>query len=69
MRRNDLFWAAVFILPTLLGLVVFYLWPVVRTLLISFTETGPFGGSEFVGLANYARLFGDARLWETMLNT
>lgn len=69
MRRNDLFWAAVFILPTLLGLVVFYLWPVVRTLLISFTETGPFGGSEFVGLANYRELLGDARLWETMLNT
>ena len=69
MRRNDLFWAAVFILPTLLGLVVFYLWPVVRTLLISFTETGPFGGSEFVGLANYRELLGDARLWETLLNT
>lgn len=69
MRRNDLFWAAVFITPTLLGLLVFYLWPVVRTLLISFTETGPFGGSEFVGLGNYRELLGDARLWETMLNT
>ena len=69
MRRNDLFWAAVFILPTLVGLIVFYLWPVVRTLLISFTETGPFGGSEWVGLKNYTSLLGDARLWETMLNT
>lgn len=69
MRRNDLFWAAVFILPTLLGLVVFYLWPVVRTLLISFTETGPFGGSEWVGLDNYTKLLGDVRLWETLLNT
>ncbi|WP_083707081.1 carbohydrate ABC transporter permease [Intrasporangium flavum] len=68
-RRNDLFWAAVFITPTLLGLLVFYLWPVVRTLLISFTETGPFGGSQWVGLDNYAQLFGDARLWETLLNT
>ena len=68
-RRNDLFWAAVFIAPTLLGLLVFYLWPVVRTLLISFTETGPFGGSQWVGLDNYAKLFGDARLWETLLNT
>ena len=68
-RRNDLFWAAVFIAPTLLGLLVFYLWPVVRTLLISFTETGPFGGSQWVGLDNYTALFGDARLWETLLNT
>ncbi|WP_323100226.1 sugar ABC transporter permease [Intrasporangium sp. YIM S08009] len=68
-RRNDVFWAAVFITPTLLGLLVFYLWPVVRTPLISFTETGPFGGSQWVGLDNYTKLFGDARLWETLLNT
>lgn len=69
MRRNDLFWAAVFILPTLLGLFIFYMWPVLRTLIISFTETGPFGGSEFVGIDNYTKLAQDSTLWATLWNT
>lgn len=69
MRRNDLFWAAVFITPTFLGLLVFYMWPVLRTLFISFTETGPFGGSEWVGLDNYVSLAQDSALWSTLWNT
>lgn len=49
-------WALVFIGPTAIGLGVFYIWPAVRTLLLSFTETGMFGGSTFVGLQNYINL-------------
>jgi len=69
MRRNDLFWAGVFIAPTFLGLLLFYMWPVLRTLFISFTETGPFGGSEWVGFDNYAALAQDSALWSTLWNT
>ena len=49
------------------GSSVFYLWPTVRTLLLSFTESGPFGGSEFVGLANYCELFDDPELCGALL--
>lgn len=62
-------WAALFIGPTFLGLAVFYLWPVVRTLWISFTDTGPFGGSTWVGARNYQQLFADPALWTTLWNT
>lgn len=62
-------WALVFIGPTALGILVFYLWPTVRTLIMSFTKTGPFGGSEFVGLTNYARLFQDPDLVQALINT
>ena len=61
-RRNpgaSPWWALVFIGPTALGITVFYLWPTVRTLIISFTKSGPFGGSEWVGFENYARLLQD----------
>ncbi len=50
--------------PTALGITVFYLWPTVRTLIISFTKSGPFGGSEWVGIENYTRLFQDPELIE-----
>ena len=62
-------WALVFIGPTALGITVFYLWPTVRTLIISFTKSGPFGGSEWVGIENYARLFQDPELIGALRNT
>ena len=67
--RQSPVWAALFIGPTALGLLVFYLWPTIRTFTMSFTETGPFGGSTFVGLANYERLFQDPELVGALINT
>lgn len=71
-RRNpgaSPWWALVFIGPTALGLTIFYLWPTVRTLILSFTESGPFGGSEWVGFENYERLFQDPELIGALRNT
>lgn len=62
-------WALVFLGPTAVGIAAFYLWPTVRTLLISFTKSGPFGGSEWVGIDNYARLFQDPELIGALRNT
>lgn len=62
-------WALVFIGPTALGIAVFYLWPTIRTLIISFTKSGPFGGSEWVGLDNYIRLVQDPELIGALRNT
>ena len=71
-RRNpgaSPWWALVFLGPTALGIAVFYLWPTVRTLIISFTKSGPFGGSEWVGMENYARLLQDPELIGALRNT
>ena len=62
-------WALGFLGPTALGLAVFYLWPTVRTLIISFTKSGPFGGSEWIGFENYVRLFQDPELLGALRNT
>jgi len=62
-------WALLFIGPTALGLLVFYLWPTVRTFILSFTQSGPFGGSAFAGLENYARLAEDPALGRALINT
>ena len=61
--------AFVFVGPMALGLGVFYLWPTVRTLIISFTRSGPFGGSEWVGTENYERLLQDPELLGALRNT
>jgi len=59
----------VFLGPTALGLAVFYLWPTVRTLIISFTKSGPFGGAEWIGFENYVPLFQDPELLGALRNT
>lgn len=57
-------WGLIFLLPWLIGLFAFQLLPIVFTLFLSFTdysgaaEFRP-GNFNFVGLANYARLFTD----------
>jgi multiple sugar transport system permease protein len=57
------------IAPLMLGLAVFYLWPIVQTLYFSFTEWGPFGGHTWSGLENYRRLVADEEVRGAIWNT
>lgn len=67
--RRDAPWAYLMIAPMALGLSVFYLWPIVRTLYFSFTEWGAFGGFEWTGLQNYSDLLQDPAVAGAMRNT
>jgi len=58
-----------FLLPNLLLLGVFLFLPLVWAVRLSFEQTGGFGVGEFVGLANYQRLFADPVFWQSTLNT
>lgn len=68
-RGGDGLWPWLFIAPLVLGIAVFYLWPIVQTVATSFTETGPFGGSTFSGIENYVELFTDPQLYRSLGNT
>jgi multiple sugar transport system permease protein len=63
-------WVALgFILPTVFGFLVFYLWPSLRGLGLSLTDYKFFSATSFVGLANYQRLLTDETFWNAMLVT
>jgi multiple sugar transport system permease protein len=69
-RRNRDTWVAFgFIVPTLVGFVVFYLWPSLRGLWLSLTDYQFFADTSFVGLANYQRLLTDETFWNAMVVT
>ncbi len=68
-KTGDAWWAALLISPMVLGLSVFYLWPLAQTLYFSFTEWGPFGGHTWSGLDNYRRLVGDSEVRHAFWNT
>jgi multiple sugar transport system permease protein len=69
-RGNRDTWVALgFILPTVFGFLVFYLWPSVRGFGLSFTDYQFFADSSFVGLDNYQRIVTDETFWNAMLVT
>ncbi|MGG7507422.1 carbohydrate ABC transporter permease [Plantibacter sp. YIM 135249] len=67
--RNDGAWPWLFVLPLLTGVGLFFIWPIIQTAYFSFTKWGVFGGSTFIGIENYARLFTDPRLYSSLGNT
>jgi multiple sugar transport system permease protein len=64
------FWGWVLILPTMVGLIILNIYPMIKTIYQSFCKTGDFGrGNIFIGTANYAKLFSDPEVWQATLNT
>lgn len=69
-KRSEFLWGWLFILPTMVGLVVLNIIPIIQTVYQSFFKTGDFGrGNIFVGFDNYMKVFGDGEVWQSLLNT
>jgi multiple sugar transport system permease protein len=61
--------AWLFILPSLIGFVMFYAVPAVRGVAISFTNWDLLRPPQFVGTDNYQRLITDGEFWQSLLVT
>jgi multiple sugar transport system permease protein len=61
--------ALAFILPSLIGFTVFFAIPLVRSILISFTEWNMMRPAEYIGLENYQGLLTDTRFHQSLLTT
>ena len=69
-RIRENFWGWVFILPTIAGLIILNIYPMIDTIRQSFYKTGDFGkGNVFVGLKNYEKVLGDGEVWQSLWNT
>lgn len=58
-----------FVGPLVLGIGVFYIWPIIQTAGFSFTSFGVFGDAAFAGFDNFARLFGEPEFYLSLGNT
>ena len=58
-----------FILPFLIVFIVFSIYPILRTLYLSFTNFSGYGEAKFVGFQNYTRLVKDSIFWTALGNT
>lgn len=58
-----------FILPFLVVFIVFSIYPILRTLYLSFTNFNGYGEAKFIGIDNYTRLIKDSIFWTALGNT
>lgn len=69
-QKSEFIWGWLFILPTMLGLIILNIYPMIDTIRQSFYKTGDFGkGNIFVGLSNYEKVLGDKEVWQALWNT
>ena len=71
-RRERAAWG--FVAPSLIAIAVFFVIPVVSSLLLSLTDfdiyaLADLGNMRFVGLQNYERLLTNPLFWQAMKNT
>ena len=66
-NRNNA--AYLFVLPFIIVFLIFSVYPVLRTLFLSFTEYKGFGDPTFNGVANYLRVVKDKFFWRALRNT
>lgn len=55
-----------FVMPLLIGLLVFTVWPVVQSLIISFCRYNIVSPAKFIGTRNYVELFHDPLFWQSL---
>jgi ABC-type sugar transport system permease subunit len=68
-RLSRFFTPYAFLLPALLLVGIFLLWPFFRSAYLSFTEYNGLGSPKWIGLANYRTLFHDPILTRSIKNT
>ncbi len=69
-EKSEAKWGLLFVAPTIIGLLVLNLYPIVNTIYQSFCKTGDFGrGNTFVGFANYQKVLTSPETWQALWNT
>lgn len=68
-QKQEALWGYVFLIPFLIGFLLFILGPVVASFGLSFTEWNLIGNPKFVGLANYRSLIDDNTFKVSLINT
>ena len=59
MQKKNTLWGYFFLMPTIIGLLIFWTAPMIYSFIISLTEWNILSSSRFVGMQNYIHMSGD----------
>ena len=57
------------IAPTIIGLIILNIIPLIQTFILSMQDASAFGAAQFVGLDNYIKMFQSSEMWKATFNT
>jgi multiple sugar transport system permease protein len=66
LGNNEALIGYLFILPSLIGFAIFFAYPTLRAVYISFLDWNLLTDAKYVGLENYRTLFNDKRFWDSL---
>src|SRR4028119_814488 len=66
IRMHEAIQGYVFMMPAILGLLIFLLGPIVVSLYLSFTDYDLLTSPNWIGLENYTTLFQDDLFWQAL---
>ena len=66
LARREALWAYAFILPWIIGFIVFTIGPMLASLFFSFTQYNIVDSPRWVGITNYVNLFHDDLFWHSL---
>jgi multiple sugar transport system permease protein len=69
LGRSETRWAFAFLLPWIIGFIIFTAGPMIASLVFSFTDLGLRPNFRFIGSTNYERLVADPRVVLALQNT
>jgi multiple sugar transport system permease protein len=69
INYSETFWAYLFLAPTLIGLLVFSLGPILASLGLSLMKWNIIDTPKWVGLLNFQVLFKESLFWKALVNT
>lgn len=69
LARNEAIWGYGFIAPGTIGVVIFTLFPLLFSIVMSFTDWSLLSKPHFLGIENYAELFSDETVGKEFRNT
>jgi multiple sugar transport system permease protein len=67
--RGQMRMAWLMLAPFVLAYLLFFLWPALQTVRLSFTDSGLTDTKGYVGLANYVQLVADDDFWSALIQT
>ena len=68
-KYKNYLWGYFFVAPTIIGLLILNIYPIFKTLLLSFSTGTGFEEYVFSGLNNFARVLKDREVWIGLRNT
>ncbi len=68
-RKSEWLWAYAFIAPTMIGLIILNLYPMIKTISLSMFQSMGLGPAKYVGWDNYVKMFSTPMTWQATWNT